>query len=205
MREQLDLLFAFVPSSQADSPFIEWFSSTGRTALSRLTGSDNVAAFRTTKGYEGFNVLVRARIDPLDSGLIEATRQILEPVCDGMSAERAQIRLFRLAAAFTGASASEPVKVIFVVGRAAGGIPLEEFRVWYDDDHMGGLATVPGIVSATRYEAINDPTHSLAVYEVSNPNVMSTSAWKDVSKTVWTRRVRSRYVKWLDFTSEPIG
>jgi hypothetical protein len=204
MRDQFDLLFGFLPLSQASSTFVEWFSSTGRRALSRLTGSDSVAAFRTTKGFEGFNILARTRIDPLDTGLIEATRRTLEPVCDTPSAERTQIGLFRLAAAFAGASANEPVKVIFVIGRAAGSIPLEEFRDWYDHDHMGGLASVPGIVSAMRYEAIDDPTHFLAVYEVSDPDVMSTSAWKDVSKTAWTTRVRSRYVRWLDFTSVPL-
>lgn len=204
MDEKLDLLVACLPSQQSNADFANWFSSRGQSALSQAAGSNDVAAFRTTKGPQGFNILLRTKVDPLDDGLIPTVRQIVEPCCGSNAAERPGIGLFRFASSFAGTSAGEEVKAVLLIGRAAGTNSLEEFRAWYDEDHISGMVTVPGVVRATRFEAPHDPSYSLVAYEVSDPQVQSGTAWPRAGNTAWTRRIRTRYIRWFDVTSEPM-
>jgi len=50
-----------------------------------------------------------------------------------------------------------------------------EFNEWYNKEHLPELLSVPGILSAARYEAVKGGPQYLACYELESVAVMQTS------------------------------
>ena len=48
-----------------------------------------------------------------------------------------------------------------------------EFNEWYNKEHLPELLSVPGILSAARYEAVKGGPQYLACYELESVAVMS--------------------------------
>jgi hypothetical protein len=78
-------------------------------------------------------------------------------------------------------------------------IPKEyeaEMNRLYDDEHIPNLMTLPGLRSARRYKlAWGDPDMPayLAVYELDDPTLPQTAAWKAASdKGEWSVKIRPR-------------
>ncbi len=67
----------------------------------------------------------------------------------------------------------------------------EEFRAWMDQEHVPGLASVPGVLAARRFEAISGRPRFFAVYHLASRDVMDDPRWKAVGGSEWTRRLRS--------------
>ena len=65
-----------------------------------------------------------------------------------------------------------------------------EFNRWYNEEHIDERLSVPGFLSAARYEAVKGGPKHLAVYELESPAVLQSAAYKKVSDnpTEWTRR-----------------
>jgi hypothetical protein len=65
-----------------------------------------------------------------------------------------------------------------------------DFNRWYNEEHLSERLSVPGFLSAARYEAVKGGPKHLAVYELENAAVMDSEAYKKVSSnpTEWTRR-----------------
>jgi len=65
-----------------------------------------------------------------------------------------------------------------------------EFNRWYNEEHLAERLSVPGFLSAARYEAVRGGPKHLAVYELEDPAVMESEAYKRVqnSPTPWTKR-----------------
>lgn len=65
-----------------------------------------------------------------------------------------------------------------------------EFDRWYNEEHLAERLSVPGFLSAARYEAVKGGPKHLAVYELENAAVMQSDAYKKVSQnpTPWTQR-----------------
>jgi hypothetical protein len=65
-----------------------------------------------------------------------------------------------------------------------------EFNRWYNEEHLAERLSIPGFLSAARYEAVKGAPRHLAVYELENAAVMESEAYKKVSNnpTEWTRR-----------------
>ena len=70
--------------------------------------------------------------------------------------------------------------------------PLEqEFNRWYNEEHIYERLSVPGILSAARYESVlNGPKH-LAVYELESPAVMDSEEYVRLKNkpTKWSREM----------------
>src|SRR5581483_761387 len=68
--------------------------------------------------------------------------------------------------------AMENRPILWVVGtRLTVPDRLEEFKKWYDEDHIPTLLEAPGVIRATRYErlrASTDAPEHLVVYELTN-------------------------------------
>jgi hypothetical protein len=66
-----------------------------------------------------------------------------------------------------------------------------EFNRWYNEEHLAERLSVPGFLSAARYEAVKGGPKHLAVYELENPAVMESEAYKKVSNnpTAWTKKI----------------
>jgi hypothetical protein len=65
-----------------------------------------------------------------------------------------------------------------------------EFNRWYNEEHLAERLSVPGFLSAARYEAVKGGPKHLAVYELESPAVMESEAYKKVSNnpTPWTKK-----------------
>ena len=65
----------------------------------------------------------------------------------------------------------------------------DDFNRWYNGEHLAELLSVPGILSAARYEAVSSGPKHLAFYELESPEVINTDAFKDRPRTEWGQRV----------------
>ena len=65
-----------------------------------------------------------------------------------------------------------------------------DFNRWYNEEHLAERMSVPGFLSAARYEAVKNGPKHLAVYELENAAVLESEAYKKVSNnpTPWTQR-----------------
>ena len=69
----------------------------------------------------------------------------------------------------------------------------EELFAWYDQEHLPGLASVPGCISATRCINLDHSPHSFAFYDLINPEVLGCEPWLNVRNTAWSDRVRPHF------------
>ena len=65
-----------------------------------------------------------------------------------------------------------------------------DFNRWYNEEHLAERLSVPGFLSAARYEAVKNGPKHLACYELENAAVLESPAYKRVqtNPTPWTRR-----------------
>ena len=67
----------------------------------------------------------------------------------------------------------------------------EEFNSWYNDEHFAERLSVPGFLSAARYEAVSSGPKHLAVYELDSPAAMESPEYLKYrqSPTEWSKRM----------------
>ena len=70
----------------------------------------------------------------------------------------------------------------------------EDFNRWYNEEHLAELLSVPGVLSAARYEATMSGPKHLAVYELESPAVVDSDAYKTRPVTEWGRRCSPRTI-----------
>jgi len=65
-----------------------------------------------------------------------------------------------------------------------------DFNRWYTEEHIAERLSIPGFLSAARYEAVKGGPKHLAVYELESADVMKSDAYKKVSgnPTPWTKK-----------------
>src|SRR3954462_15126045 len=66
---------------------------------------------------------------------------------------------------------------------------VQEFNKWYNEEHLPELLSVPGILSAARYEAVKGGPQYLACYELESVVVMQTPAFTNRPRTAWGQKV----------------
>lgn len=69
-------------------------------------------------------------------------------------------------------------KYLYVVRLDADPEKEKEFNEWYNQEHIPALLTVPGVISANRFASLEGTPKYIAIYELDNPNVRSSEAWK---------------------------
>jgi hypothetical protein len=69
----------------------------------------------------------------------------------------------------------------------------EELFSWYDQEHLPGLASVPGCVSATRCLNLDHAPYSFSFYDLISPEVLGCEPWLKVRHTPWSDRVRPHF------------
>jgi len=69
-----------------------------------------------------------------------------------------------------------------------------EFNDWYDNEHLPGLLTVPGVLSGRRYRATDTESERryLSLYHLRDVGVSRSDAWAAATNTPWTDRMRPR-------------
>jgi hypothetical protein len=64
---------------------------------------------------------------------------------------------------------------------------------WYDKEHLGGLAAVPGTVRAQRLINLGAGPRSYACYDLVNLATHDSPPWLAVRRTEWAARVRPNF------------
>jgi hypothetical protein len=106
------------------------------------------------------------------------------------SAERLQTERTRV---IEGSSAGEPAPWLYVVETDVLPEFEAEFNAWYDEEHLPGLAAVPGVVRATRLRRIDgNPVHH-ACYDLAQRDAFGSPRWVAVRATPWSTRVRAAF------------
>src|SRR2546422_11509196 len=77
---------------------------------------------------------------------------------------------------------------VFMVCVDIDGQHVEEFDEWYNKEHLPELLSVPGILSAARYEAVKGGPQYLACYELESVAVMQTPAVTSPPRTAWGQK-----------------
>lgn len=91
-----------------------------------------------------------------------------------------------------GASATAPATWHYVVETDVEPGHEADFDAWYTQEHLPGLAAVPGTVHAARFERDGSPRY-LALYLLTAAEVLGSPPWLAVRGTAWSDRVRPRF------------
>jgi hypothetical protein len=68
-----------------------------------------------------------------------------------------------------------------------------EFNNWYNQEHMPGLAAVPGTVRADRYQCLEESPRYYACYDLHTLETFGSPPWMAVRATEWSSRVRPAF------------
>ena len=68
-----------------------------------------------------------------------------------------------------------------------------DFDRWYEEEHLPGLAAVPGTVRARRYLAREGSPRYYACYDLATRDTFGSPAWLAVRATDWSSRVRPNF------------
>ena len=63
-------------------------------------------------------------------------------------------------------------------------------NAWYTEEHLRGLASVPGTIRAARFQREKALPKYLACYDLTSPDTLERSEWLAVRHTAWSARVR---------------
>ncbi|HEY0300211.1 MAG TPA: hypothetical protein VGC36_02695 [Rhizomicrobium sp.] len=94
-----------------------------------------------------------------------------------------------LAGASYGAASSHHLVVRTNVPEGAG----HELERWYDEEHLIGLAAVPGCTLAQRLISLDALPRYYACYDIVSPQVIETPTWLKVRETEWSSHVRPTF------------
>jgi hypothetical protein len=73
----------------------------------------------------------------------------------------------------------------------------QEIFDWYDQEHMPGLAAVPGCIRARRFINHGEGRLSLACYDLSDAAALHSPEWLAVRGTAWSSRARPHFTNTL--------
>lgn len=68
-----------------------------------------------------------------------------------------------------------------------------DLNAWYDQEHLPGLASVPGTVRAKRYECHDESPRYLACYDLQTRETFGSPPWLAVRASDWSSRVRPSF------------
>jgi hypothetical protein len=72
----------------------------------------------------------------------------------------------------------------------------EEFNRWYDVEHMPQKLAEEGFVSGRRFKSFTEPNTYLIVYELENPEAVTSAAYMSQQPTEWGKSVMGRWKSW---------
>ena len=107
----------------------------------------------------------------------------------------AGINVSRLSRAFDtpGASAADPPVFHYVVETDPEAGWVDEIARWFDNEHMPGLAAVPGCVRASRFLNHDHGPLSYACYDLVTQETIGSAPWLAVRNTDWSDLARPHF------------
>lgn len=126
-----------------------------------------------------------------------ADRQFARAYLQADAAPEAGWTLLAPLAALPGASAGATPGWHYVVETDVAPAHEAELNAWYQQEHLPGLAAVPGAVMARRWRrpasAPGAPLY-LACYDLTDPLTLDRPEWLAVRHTAWSDRVRPTFL-----------
>ncbi len=172
--------------TQLDAPA----SRAALKSLAAAFGAERARAFAALDASETCVFLDLQRPQSDHAGFAAALTQALRPHAGaGLKAMALNSVL-----SIPGASAQEPARLLYVVEITAAEANMPAVSEWYQEEHMPGLAAVPGCVHATRFLTHGREPVSVACYDIADPGIRETAAWNAVRGTPWTQRVRPHFL-----------
>lgn len=153
-------------------------------------------AARLTDGLAGLRVRAFAAIEEDDTyvyvdgdtgGLPEVQARLAE-LFPG-----AQARVLHLTLDLAGASAGADAPWHYIVETDVLPEAEADLNAWYDQEHLPGLASVPGTVRAQRFECRDAGPRYLACYDLQTRETFGSPPWLAVRATDWSSRVRPSF------------
>lgn len=198
------LVQANVDAAQADE-WNRWYDEKHVPDLLGVTGIRSGARFEVAQPGTGVGVggpLQRyLAIYDLDSPAVMQGEGYKALTSQRTDWDRAMLRLFAdvnravfsLLHTWTAAGAGDPASAgaLLAVGLVPHGGYDEEYNAWYDDEHIPALITVPGVLRARRFRAVEGEPHYLALYELAEPEVRASAAFAQAADTPWSARLRA--------------
>jgi hypothetical protein len=149
-----------------------------------LDGAGELHLFRAVDLDEGY-----AYLAGLTPGLVGADwHDLVRAALPGA----AIARLTRLAD-MPGASAGLDAPCRYVVETDVASEHEADFNAWNEQEHLAGLASVPGTVRAARYRSIDGHPRYHACYDLERPETLGSPPWLAVRSTPWSDRVRPTF------------
>ena len=93
-----------------------------------------------------------------------------------------------------GQAAGQPAPWFYVVETDIKPGAEADFDRWYEEEHLPGLAAVPGTVRARRYLAREGSPRYYACYDLASRETFGSPAWLAVRATDWSSRVRPNFI-----------
>lgn len=122
----------------------------------------------------------------LDGGLVRA-------YCEADAAPGTGWLALHALQVLAGASAGQHASHHYVVEVDVEPADEAEFNAWYVQEHLPGLAAVPGTVRAARYRCDARSPRYLACYDLTSPAALERPQWLAVRHTAWSARVRPMF------------
>ena len=70
---------------------------------------------------------------------------------------------------------------------------VDEYNAWYDQEHLPRLVTVPGVLRARRYTAVEGRPQYLTAYALADKDAFSSPEGLKARKTPWTEKMRPHF------------
>ena len=93
-----------------------------------------------------------------------------------------------------GQAAGQPAPWFYVVETDIKAGAEADFDRWYEEEHLPGLAAVPGTVRARRYLAREESPRYYACYDLASRETFGSPPWLAVRATDWSSRVRPNFI-----------
>jgi len=154
----------------------------GPAALRALPGAGAARLLQAADHTETY-VLLAAPADP------DALRAALRERHPG-----ARIVALTPTADVAGQAAGQPAPWFYVVETDIKPGAEADFDRWYEEEHLPGLAAVPGTVRARRYLAAGGSPRYYACYDLASRETFGSPPWLAVRGTDWSSRVRPNFI-----------
>jgi hypothetical protein len=93
----------------------------------------------------------------------------------------------------SGASAGHIASYHYIVETDVRPESEDDLNAWYAQEHLPGLAAVPGTVRAARYMDTQGSPRYYACYDLVTPDPLDHPAWLAVRASAWSSRVRPAF------------
>lgn len=165
----------------------------GHTALYLCHGADTPETYiylgaSLQTGATGIAETTAGKPEPVFTGSRESLRQRLAQ----LSSEATIVELEILQDLAGSTAGSEPAWHYVVETDVAPGAEAD-FNHWYAQEHMPGLAAVPGTIRAMRLRSLEGSPRYHALYQLQGRETFGSPPWLAVRATDWSSRVRPNF------------